>query len=64
MGHLGVTDEAFCQVDLELVFFQFGQDLVEHLQVVLVSGRVDDDIVDVHDDVVDAVQYLLHKSLE
>ena len=63
-SHFGVPEEAFGKVDLELVFFQFGQDLVEYLQVVLVSGRVDDDIVDVHNDVVNAVQYLFHKPLE
>ena len=30
----------------------------------LVSGRVDDDVVDVHDNVADAIQDLLHKLLK
>ena len=64
VGYFGVTKEAFGQVDLELVFFQFGQDLIKDLQVMLVSGCENDDIVDVHNDVVNAVQYLFHKPLE
>ena len=55
VGHLVVAEEAFSQVDLELVFFELGHHLVKHLQVMLMSGRVDDDIVDVDDDVADAI---------
>ena len=35
VGHLSVAEEAFSQVDLELVLFELGQNLVEHLQVML-----------------------------
>ena len=64
VGHLGVSEEAFCQIDLELVLFQFGEDLIEDLQVMFVSGGMDDDIVDVDNDVVNAIEYFFHKPLE
>ena len=64
VGHLGVSEEAFCQIDLELVLFQFGEDLIEDLQVMFVSGGMNDDIVDVDNDVVDAIEYFFHKPLE
>ena len=64
VGYFGVSEKAFGQIDFELVFFQLGEDLIEDLQVMLVSGCVDDDVVDVHNDVVNAVQYFLHKPLE
>ena len=32
--------------------------------MMFVSGRVDDDVVDVHNDVADAVKDLFHESLE
>ena len=31
VGYFGVTKKALGQVDLELVFFQFGQDLIKDL---------------------------------
>ena len=64
VGYFGVSGKAFGQIDFELVFFQLGEDLIEDLQVMLMSGCVDDDIVDVHNDVVNAVQFFLHKLLE
>ena len=64
VGHLGVSEETFRQVDFELVLFQFGEDLIEDLQVMFVSGGMDDDIVDVDDDVVNAIEYFFHKPLE
>ena len=64
VGHLGVSEEAFRQIDLELVLFQFGEDLIEDLQVMFVSGGMDDDIVDVDNDVVNAIEYFFHKPLE
>ena len=64
VGYLGVSKEAFCQIDFELVFFQFCEDLIENLQVMLVSGSMDDDIVDVDNDVANAIEYFFHKPLE
>ena len=64
IGDFGVSEKAFGQIDLELVLFQLGQDLIKDLQVALVGGCVDDDVVDVHNDVVNAVQYLFHQPLE
>ena len=55
VGYFGVTKEAFGQVDLELVLFQFVQNLIKDLQVMFMSGGVNDGIVDVHDDDGDAV---------
>ena len=64
VGHFGVANEAFGQVDLELILIEFGQNLVEHLQVMLVSGHMNDDIVDVHNDVTNAVKDFFHELLE
>ena len=64
IGHFGVAKEAFSQVDLELMLLELGQNLVEHLQVMLVSGCMNDDVVDVDDDVTNAVKDFFHESLE
>ena len=64
VGHFGVSEETFRQIDFELVLFQFGEDLIEDLKVMFVRGGMDDDIVDVHNDVVNAIQYFFHKPLE
>ena len=64
VGYLGVSEEAFRQIDFELVLFQFGEDLIEDLLVMFVSGGMDDDIVDVDNDVANAIEYLFHKPLE
>ena len=53
VSDLGVAEETLGQVDLELMLLQFGEDFVQYLKVVLVRGRVDDDVVDVDDDVLD-----------
>ena len=64
VGHFGVSEETFGQIDFELVLFQSGEDLIEDLQVMFVSGGMDDDIVDVDNDVVNAIEYFFHKPLE
>ena len=64
VGHFGVAKETFSQIDLELMLLEFGENLVEYLQVMLVGGRMDNDVINVHDDVADAVEDFLHESLE
>ena len=64
IGYFGVTKEAFCRTDLELVLFEFGEDLIQHLQVMLMGGGVDGDVIDVDNNAVDAIEELFHDSLK
>ena len=41
------------QVDFEVVVLESFEYVIEDLQMVLMGGRVDDDVVDVDDDVLD-----------
>ena len=55
VGHFGVAEKAFGQVDLELILLKFGKNLVEQLQMMFVGGRMNDDVVGVDNDVADAI---------
>ena len=55
VSDLGVAKETFGEIDLELMLLQFGENFVQDLQVVLVCRRVDDDVVDVDDDVLESL---------
>ena len=64
VGHFGVAEETFDQIDFELVLFELGENLVENLQMVLVGGGMDDDVIDVDNDVLNAIEDFFHKSLK
>ena len=54
VGHFGVAEETFGQVDFKLVLFEFGKNLV----MVFVGGSMDDDVDYVDDDVSNAIKSL------
>ena len=60
VGHHGVAEETFGQVNFEVVVLESFKHVVKNLQMMLMGARVDDDIVDVHNDVLDLVEDFFH----
>ena len=60
VGHFGVAEEAFGQVDFEVMVFKSLENVLENLKMMFVGSRVDDDVVNVDNDVLDRVKHLLH----
>ena len=62
--HILTSKLTLLQVDLDVVFRQAPQKLVQLVQVGLVVGGVEQQIVDVDDDVVEASDHGLHEALK